>query len=83
MPYAAKKVSLTKDAVGVFFNFDLDTSNVMVMSQKIPPKTFDIKFKLDVDGSAGPDSSGDIVGVLTKVKRGSKDLSLKLTKVVP
>ena len=83
MPFAAKKIKLSKDPSGDFFSFSLDSQTVMVMSRGYAPPVFDLKFKLDKNGSAGPDESGDIVAVLTGVKKGSKGLSVVFEKAVP
>lgn len=71
-PYAAMKVDLAKDAKGLVYEGKLDASNVMVMGDGPTPKTWRIKAKLDKDGSAGPDSPGDLIGQATGVASGSK-----------
>ena len=72
MPYGAAKISLEKDATGTVYKGKLDSSNIVVMGQGGSPKSLRIKAKLDKDGSAGPDSQGDLVGVVTGVKLGDK-----------
>lgn len=72
MPYGAMKVALEKDATGVVYKGKLDQANVMVMGGGDMPKKLRIKAKLDKDGSAGPDSAGDIVGIATGVEAGGK-----------
>ena len=81
MPYGAMKVELTKDARGVVYQGKLDSSNVMVMGSGETPKTLRIKAKLDKDGSAGPDASGDVVGIAEHVKVGST-VTVKIDKAI-
>jgi hypothetical protein len=72
-PYGAIKVDLTKDAAkGTIYKGTLDQSNVMVMGGGAAPAKLRIKAKLDKDGSAGPDSPGDLVGTADGVALGGK-----------
>lgn len=71
-PYGALKVDLTADAKGTFYKGKLNADNVMVMGGGEAPKSLRIKARLDKDGSAGPDSAGDLVGIAEKVAAGSK-----------
>jgi hypothetical protein len=72
-PYGALKVDLAKDAAkGTIYKGTLDQSNVMVMGGGPAPTKLRIKAKLDKDGSAGPDSAGDLVGTADGVAAGSK-----------
>jgi hypothetical protein len=72
MPYGAMKVDLAADAKGTVYKGVLDDASVMIMGGGAEPKKFRIKVKLDKDGSAGPDSPGDLVGNATGVTVGSK-----------
>ena len=82
MPCAAQKFTLTKDAEGDFLTFSLETGSLMMMACQEIPEMLNLKAKLDKDGSAGPDSSGDLVGTLNGIKKGSKNLKIELTKVI-
>jgi hypothetical protein len=76
MPFGAMKVTLDKDAKGVFYKGTLTSENVMAMSGGAPPKNMRIKARLDKDGSAGRDEPGDLTGVADHVTVGS---SIKIT----
>ncbi len=82
MPYGAKKVVLTKDAVGSFYKFKLGTDNIQMMRGGVAPAKLKIKARLDKDGSAGPDSVGDVVGIIDGVNVGTGKLILKLKQVM-
>ncbi len=69
-PYGAMKVDLKADAKGSIFKGDLTTENVQVMGGGAVPKNLRIKARLDKDGTAGKDQSGDLVGSAEKVKPG-------------
>lgn len=82
-PYAATKIDLPKDATsGAFHDFKLTPANVMAMGQGPAPQTMRIKAKLDKDGSAGPDASGDVTGTVSDVKLGASNIVIKLDTVV-
>ncbi len=71
-PYGAMKVDLTADAKGTFYKGDITSKDVMVMFEGPLPKVLKVKVRLDVDGSAGPDQAGDLVGIAEKVNAGDK-----------
>ena len=48
---------------------------------KPKPKTMRIKARLDVDGQAGRDQPGDIVGEATQVAYGSTNIAIELNKI--
>lgn len=82
-PYAATKIDLSKDAsAGTFQDFKLTSDNVMTMGHGTMPETMRIKVKLDKDGSAGPDASGDITGTVDKVKQGATGVVIKLDTAI-
>ena len=76
MPFGAMKVTLDKDAKGMFYKGSLTSENVMAMSGGAPPKNLRIKARLDKDGSAGRDEAGDLIGIADHVAAGS---SVKIT----
>ena len=82
MPCAAQKFTLEKDAEGEFLSFSLTTDSVMMMACTDLPETMNVKAKLDKDGDAGRDITGDIVGTVTGVKKGSSNLKITMEKVV-
>ena len=82
MPYAAMKIELTKDATGEFQTFSLSGDKLMVMGQGEPPQTINIKVKLPSGGGAGPDKSGDLVGMAKDVKLGSDDIKISINKAI-
>lgn len=83
MPYAAQKFTLKKDPTGDFLvNQKIDTKTASVMRGGVPPKTLRVKVRLDKDGNAGRDATGDIVGVNDSVALGSK-VVVTLNKLVP
>lgn len=71
-PYGAIKIDLTKDATGTVYTGKLDTTNVMTMGDGATPAKLRIKARLDKDGSAGPDATGDLVGITDNIALGSK-----------
>jgi hypothetical protein len=83
MPCAAQKFTLEKDAEGDFLSFTLDSDTVTMMACPRLPETMNLKAKLDRDGSAGRDTTGDIVGTANAIKRGSKDLKISLSTLSP
>lgn len=82
MPCAAQKFTLDKDAQGEFLAFKLDTDSLTMMGCPELPETMNLKVKLDKDGSAGPDTSGDIVGNAKGVKKGATNLKITLDKTI-
>ena len=48
------------------------------MTKGQPPKVFNLKFRLDADGSAGPDGPGDIVAWAKKVSVGAKGIQVMM-----
>ena len=83
MPCAAQKVTLTKDAVGEFSDFKLDDASVILMGCSEIPAKMNLKVKLDADGNAGRDASGDIIGMASGVNKGSRGIRVLLDKLVP
>lgn len=80
MPCAAQKFTLVKDAEGSFLDFTVDSDQAVMMACAEIPAEMNLKVKLDKDGNAGRDSSGDIVGVKSGVKKGAKGIAITLDK---
>lgn len=73
MPYGAIKIALdSAPTKGTLYKGQLDANNVMVMGSGKTPAKLRIKARLDKDGSAGPDASGDLLGSVNDVTPGSK-----------
>ena len=53
----------------------------MMACPKIPAK-INLKAKLDKDGNAGHDTTGDIVGTIADVKKGTQNVTIVLDKAV-
>ncbi len=81
MPYGAMKVDLSKDAAEQVFQGSLDTDKVRPMGGGEVPKLLRIKARLDKDGGAGPDATGDLVGVVNEVQAGGK-VTITIDKVI-
>jgi hypothetical protein len=82
-PYGALRKTLSSDASGDVYSFDLTNESVQRMEQIPWPETFKIKARLDRDGSAGPDQPGDLVGEITGVQQGAKDVVITIDREVP
>ncbi|WP_141732326.1 hypothetical protein [Oligoflexus tunisiensis] len=71
MPYGALKVDLKADAKGSIYKGDITMANLQRMNPDAPaPKSIRLKARLDKDGAAGKDQSGDAVGQVDSVKVG-------------
>lgn len=66
------------------YNFLLTKDNIQLMGMGAgaDPISFNIKARLDVDGKAGADQPGDLVGELTNVASGSADIVVNITREV-
>ena len=82
MPCGAAKLAIEKDASGEFLTYTLDEQSVMLMGCPEIPATFNLKVKLDKDGSAGRDSAGDLVGMANGVKKGSVGVVVNVDKFI-
>ena len=79
MPYGAIRYQLEKPAEGKFFDFVITKDNLQIMQPDLPlPKTLRIKARLDVDGRAGLDQPGDLVGETSNIETGSRSVSVKI-----
>jgi hypothetical protein len=81
MPYGAMKVDLKEDAKGTFYSGVLNTDNVQAMGGGSLPKNIRLKARLDKDGSAGMDATGDLTGQIDKIKLGDK-AKIKISKAI-
>ena len=83
MPYGAARFVLPRSPSGNFISLSLNHENLRVMGgpNKPKPKTMRIKARLDVDGQAGKDQPGDIVGEATQVAYGSTNIAIELNKI--
>lgn len=83
MPYGAITFSIKPVESATVRPFNLNFENLNVMNKSIPiPKNFRIKARLDVDGIAGPDKLGDLVGESSPVAFGSDNVQVKITQRV-
>ncbi len=82
MPCAAQKIELAKPLEGEI-SFALDSDKIQLMACSEVPAVFHLKAKLDKDGSAGRDATGDVIGIAEKVKKGAKNVKVTLDKVIP
>jgi len=55
----------------------------MMMGNQDVPEYFKLKARLDRDGQAGPDQSGDLVGEVVGVKRGQRGIEIQISRIVP
>ncbi len=81
MPCAAQKIELAKPLQGELA-ISLDSDKLKLIACPAVPAVFHLKAKLDKDGSAGRDSSGDVVGIAQHVKNGARNVVVTLDKVV-
>lgn len=84
MPYGAFRKKLGDIAPGVVYEFALTYDNLQRMRMDLPwPEPFKIKARLDRDGVAGPDQPGDLVGEVTSLTPGAKDVQIEISRLVP
>ena len=83
MPFGAFRKSMTSAPGKDVYDFVLTKDNIQAMQDiSTWPNEIKLKARLDLDGSAGPDQPGDLVGELYPVTLGSKDLVLKINRLV-
>ena len=83
MPWGALDVKVSADLNESVYDFTLTKDNMRIMGgDPTPPDVLAIKARLDMDGYAGPDSPGDIVGSLSNVKSGTQNLEIILSELV-
>lgn len=83
MPLGAFRKTLGADAAGEFYEFVLTKDNMQrMMGEEAWPETFKLKARLDVDGGAGPDQPGDLVGEVYPVKLGDEGVTIKIGRLV-
>jgi len=83
MPFGAFRKSITSPPGKDVYDFVLTKDNIQaMMDMSTWPNEVKLKARLDIDGVAGPDQPGDLVGELYPVTLGSKDLVLKIDRLV-
>ncbi|MBM4250701.1 MAG: hypothetical protein FJ146_01890 [Deltaproteobacteria bacterium] len=83
MPLGAFRKTLGTDAQGEFYEFVLTKDNMQRMMGDEPwPDTFKLKARLDVDGTAGPDQPGDLVGEVYPVRLGDEGVTIKINRLI-
>ncbi len=83
MPFGAFRKTITLAPGKDVYKFVLTKDNIQAMQDiSTWPNEIKLKARLDLDGAAGPDQPGDLVGELYPVTLGSKDLVLKIDRLV-
>jgi hypothetical protein len=83
MPYGAYRRTIKPPTSTDVFEFALTRDNIQAMMDMTTwPPEVKLKARLDMDGVAGPDQPGDLVGELYPVALGSKDLVLKIDRKI-
>jgi hypothetical protein len=85
MPLGALKKTLDHDAEGTVYEFVLTKESMMMMpgGQGGMPPEFKLKARLDKEGVAGPDKSGDLTGEVYPVKLGQEGVEIRINRLVP
>ena len=83
MPLGAFKKTLGSDAEGAFYDFVLTKDNMQLMAgDGTWPAEIKLKARLDMDGFAGPDQPGDIVGEVFPVALGQDGIEIRLNRML-
>lgn len=83
MPYGALRYRLDTPPEGEFFTFVITPDNLQRMIPDAPiPESIRLKARLDVDGRAGLDQPGDLVGEISQTASGSSGVSLKIDRKI-
>jgi cytochrome c-type biogenesis protein CcmH len=85
MPLGAARFHVSADPRGTFLNFALTPETMQLMpgsSQSGMPQSFNIKARLDTDGSGGMDQPGDLTGEATGIRLGSRDVHITIASAV-
>lgn len=83
MPWGALVTTLNADPSGVVYEFKLTKDNLRIMNMNADaPKKLILKARLDLDGLGGADMPGDIVGSVSDVNFGAKDIVIPLNDLV-
>jgi len=84
MPLGAQRKTISADAKGDVYEFVLtkDSMQMMAMGGEIP-EPFKLKARLDVDGTAGPDQPGDLVGEVTGLHLGAEGVEIVINRAIP
>lgn len=87
MPYGAIKETLSADPqAGPVKDFLITKERIQVMGGGMDrplPKNMRLKARLDLDGLAGMDQSGDLTGVVEGVPFGSENVEIVINQAVP
>ena len=84
MPLGAARFNVSGDATGRFLNFSLTPETMQMMpgaSGGTMPAKFRRKARLDADGAGGMDQPGDLVGEVSQVASGSRDVVITINRV--
>ena len=80
-PFGAFRKTVGDNLKGKIVEFALTNENVHRMMQERPwPESLTLKARLDLDGQGGMDQPGDLVGVVTDVKKGSTGIEIRITR---
>ena len=83
MPYGAMATTISSDPKGTVMTFKLTKDNLSVMNAAAEhPAKITVKARLDMDGMGGPDTPGDISGVVESVDWGSQGLTITLDNLI-
>lgn len=83
MPYGAFRKSITSAPGKDVYEFILTKDNIQAMTDiSAWPNQVKLKARLDMDGAAGPDQPGDLVGEIYPVELGAKDLVLNINRLI-
>lgn len=85
MPLGALRKKLDADAQGTVYEFVLTRDNMQLMGMaegQPPPEPFKLKARLDVDGAAGPDQPGDLVGEVTGIRLGTEGVEIVINRAI-
>ncbi len=83
MPFGAMKEAVPAD-ISVPVPFTLTKESLRIMNPDAPPpKKLRLKARFDLDGVAGPDQPGDLVGQTEHVDYGSSQVQILIDKKVP
>jgi hypothetical protein len=83
MPLGAMRHALGDDLSGTVYEFVMTAESMRAMGEGMEwPETFKLKARLDRDGQGGADQPGDLVGEVLDVKKGQKDVEIRIDRVI-
>jgi len=78
-PYGAMRIQLTSTPKGRVASFTANRDTVQVMFPGSgSPSMFRIRARLDRDGLAGPARPGDLIGEISNIKSGSRNIEINI-----